>query len=217
MRSTRAYRGSLLSTVASGLVAGVIATIAKGQAESLLQPVAERVWPASPEDKRVPGANPAEHPEKMPPSEIASGAVKAVADDQPDDDTVATAAAGLHWGMGLGSAVAYAILSSRSPSLGRPRRTSWAIPLFGHARVVATSDRSATGAVEDAPRDCGWEAASHVVYGVAPRTRATHRGLRQPPVIAPAVAEPHALNYPLLPARPAMRLMVAARMTAPKR
>ena len=53
----------------------------------------------------------------MPPSEIASGAAKAVADDQPDDDTVATAAAGLQWGMGLGSAVAYAILSSRYPQL----------------------------------------------------------------------------------------------------
>ena len=168
LRFTGSYCGSLLPTLASGLVAGVIATIAKGRAESLLQPVAEKIWPVSSADKRVPGADPAGHPENMPPGEIASRAARTVVDGQPNDDTVTAAAAGLHWGMGVGSAVAYTLLSGRYPrlrvGLGAPAGLflfaathGSSLPLAGLQPVPWKMPRAAVA----------WEAASHVVYGVA--------------------------------------------------
>lgn len=156
-------------TVAAGFVAGILATMAKGQAEAWLQPLGEKVWPPTATDKRVPGADPAGHPENMPPSEIAEKAVEAVDQGKADDaDLVGAVGAKVHWSMGLGFAVAYAVASSRYPRL----RVGLGAPA-GLALYAAThgSTLALTGLQPPPwrmpPASVAWEAGSHVVYGMA--------------------------------------------------
>ena len=51
--------------VAGGVLAGTVGTIAKGKAEGLLQPLAEKVWPPAPGADEVPGADPSDHYEEQ--------------------------------------------------------------------------------------------------------------------------------------------------------
>ena len=168
LRSPRAAPSGLALTLASGVVAGVIATIAKGHAESLLQPIAEKVWPVTPAGKRVPGADPADHPDKMPPGQIAARAVDAVCDAEPADDDVAAVAATLHWGMGLGSAVAYAVVSARYPRLRVGLGAPAGLVLYATTHGSSLPLAGLQPAPWKMPRAAvAWEAASHVVYGIA--------------------------------------------------
>ncbi len=168
-RPSRPSRSGLAGTVSAGLIAGVLATMAKGRAEAWLQPVAERVWPPTDAEKRVPGADPADHPENMPPSEIAERAVTAVDRDEADDaDLVGAVGAQLHWGMGLGFAAAYAVAAGRYPrlrfGLGAPAGLALYAATHGSTLPMAGLQPRPW---KMPPAAVAWEVGSHVVYGMA--------------------------------------------------
>ena len=163
----------------AGLVAGMLATMAKGRAEAWLQPLAEKVWPPTAADKRILGADAAGHPGNMPPNEIAVKAVEVVVQGEADDeDLVAAVGAKLHWSMGLGCAVAYAVASSRYPRL----RVGLGAPA-GLALYAAThgSTLPLTGLQPPPwkmpPAAVAWEIGSHVIYGMALETLLRTHGL----------------------------------------
>ncbi|MET3804631.1 putative membrane protein YagU involved in acid resistance [Nakamurella sp. UYEF19] len=158
---------ALLAVAATGLLAGYAATTAKGTAESVLQPRAEKIWPPTEDDKLVPGADPADHPDRMPPTVIVDRVVRKVTGKKPADDTRDRAAAGVHWGLGLSFAVGYALLRARAPRVGLALGVPAGLALYAstHASTVP-----AMGVQPPPwrmpPAAVGWEAGSHVVYGI---------------------------------------------------
>jgi putative membrane protein len=163
--------------VATGLVAGTAGTFAKMKAEGVLQPQAERIWPPTEADKRKGGADPSDHPENMPPTEIVDRLEEHPATPELSDDAKAQGAAALHWSMGVGSAVAYAVLADRYPKLelgfGVPAGLALYAVTHGSGLPVAGLQpfpwRMPRAAV-------AWEAGSHAVYGLT--VDLTLRGLR---------------------------------------
>ncbi|GAB2915753.1 hypothetical protein GCM10027047_11920 [Rhodococcus aerolatus] len=158
---------AVLLTLARGLVAGVVATAAKSQAEALLQPAAEALLPPDDAAQARPGADPAGHPERMPPAELVDRAVHAATGSHASDDTAEQGSEVLHWGMGIGSAVVYAFLRDRVPALGRGRGAVYGAAVFGatHASVLPAAGLQAP--LHRLPRAAlVWEPASHLVYGL---------------------------------------------------
>lgn len=155
------------AVVGSGLVAGYAAVTVKGIGESVLQPWAEKIWPPTKAEKLLPGADPADHPEKMPPTVIVDRVFEKLTGDQPQDEVVERAAAVVHWGLGLSFALGYAVVRWRAPGVG----TGWGAPA-GLALYAATHG-SLVPALQVQPPPwrmptsaVAWEAGSHVMYGV---------------------------------------------------
>lgn len=159
---------STARTVVFGLLAGASATVTKGKAEGILQPLSERAFPPTGAEKAGLGADAAGHPENMPPSELADRAVHALTGGQLDDEQRTTVSPPLHWVMGVGFGVAYALVSRRAPAV----RAGYG--LAAGAGLFATTHGSALPAagLQHPPWAMptawwGWEAGSHLIYGVA--------------------------------------------------
>ena len=157
-----------MNTLLRGAIAGVVATAVKAQAEAWFQPAAEALLPPSPEALERPGADPAGHRDEMPPSQVVDAASRAVTGSEPDEDTRSTAAESLHWAMGIGAGVAYALLRDRVPAVARGRGALWGLAVFGatHATVLPAAGLQAP--LTALPRAAlVWEPGSHVAYGLA--------------------------------------------------
>ena len=155
------------AVVAGGLLAGTAATIAKGKAEGLLQPLAERVWPPGPADKQVPGADPAGHPDRMPPTEIAQRADAVLTAGASEDDSVDAMPATLHWTMGVGAAVVYSLLAARNPKLRAGFGAPSGLALYALTHASALPAAGLQPYPWQMPRAAvAWEAGSHAIYGL---------------------------------------------------
>lgn len=158
----------LAVTVALGLLAGAAATWAKGKAEGTLQPLGERLRPPTAAQRLIPGANPAEHPELMPPTLVVDRVVELTSGGIPSQATQVRYSRYVHLGMGLGSGVAYALLARRSPAV----RAGLGIP--AGLGLYAGTHGSLLPATGFHPYPWGmppavlvWEGGSHAVYGAA--------------------------------------------------
>jgi putative membrane protein len=149
-----------------GAVAGAAATFAKTKAEGFLQPRAEKLLPPSPAAKAAIGGDGSGHPENMPPSEVADRVQHAITGDELTDEQRLKAAAPLHWGMGVGFAVAYGAAASSVPAVRTGRGTLAGAALFTAAHGIGLPAAHLQHPPSQLPRAWWiWEAGSHVVYG----------------------------------------------------
>ena len=159
---------TVLGTLTRGVVAGVVATAVKSQAEAVLQPAAEKLLPPSDAAKARPGADPAGHPERMPPAELVETAVHAATGSHVSDDTAEQSAELVHWAMGVGSAVLYAAARERVPALGRGRGALFGAVVFGATHATLLPAAGLQAPLHRLPRAAlVWEPVSHLVYGLA--------------------------------------------------
>ncbi len=158
---------SLPLTLLAGTAAAAVATVVKTKAEGVLQPLAEKVLPPAPADRIGLGADPGGHPENMPPSELADRAQHAVTGDELSDEQRQKISGPLHWGMGVGSGVAYALLARRFPAVRAGYGAAFGAVLFA---ATHGSTLPAAGLQEPPtrlPRAWWiWEGGSHLVYAV---------------------------------------------------
>lgn len=153
--------------VGTGLVASAVATIVKTKAEQVLQPLGEKVFPPTGAEKLEIGADPAGHPENMPPSEVADRLQHAVTGRELTDEQRQQVSGPLHWAMGLGGGLAYALIAARFPAARAGFGSGFGLALFGatHASTLPLAG------VQHPPTDLPkawwiWEGGSHVIYGV---------------------------------------------------
>ncbi|MHA3701588.1 DUF1440 domain-containing protein [Jatrophihabitans sp. YIM 134969] len=155
-------------TLLAGAAAAAVGTVVKTKAEGVLQPWAEKLLPPSPADKRGLGADPGGHPENMPPSEVADRVQHTVTGGELSDEQRQQVAGPLHWGMGLGAGVAYAVLARRYPVVRAGHGAAFGAVLFA---ATHGSTLPAAGLQEPPTRLPKawwiWEGGSHVTYGVA--------------------------------------------------
>lgn len=158
---------TFLRSAVLGLAAGAVATVAKTKAEQQLQPLSEKLVPPTPSQKTELGADPAGHPENMPPSEVADRAVHAVTGDELTDEQRQKVAAPIHWATGLGSSVAYAVVSDRFPSLRAGRGLLGGALLFAGTHGSLLPAIGVQHPVKKMPLAWwGWEAGSHLAFGL---------------------------------------------------
>ena len=161
----------------TGLVAGAAGTFAKMKAEGILQPQAEKIWPPTEAEKEQGGADPSDHPENMPPTEIMSAAQDKAPDGAISDDAKDQGAAALHWTMGVGSAVAYALLADRYPKLELGFGTPAGLTLYAATHGSSLPAAGLQPYPWRMPKAAiAWEAGSHAIYGLT--VDLTLRGLR---------------------------------------
>ena len=164
MRSRRSLPVELLTVVA----AAAVATQVKTWAEAALQPLAEKALPPAPTEKTRLGADPGDHPEKMPPAELADRAGQAAGAEPLSDDQRQTSSQVLHWVMGMGSGTLYGLLAHRLPPVRAGRGTLFGAALFGATHGSLLPAVGAQASLFSLPRAWWvWEPGSHVVYGAA--------------------------------------------------
>lgn len=154
-------------TAALGLCAAGVATMAKTKAEAILQPVAEKLAPPAPVERTAIGADVAGHPENMPPSELADRVVHLATGAQLTDEQRRSVSAPLHWAMGLGFGLGYALAGRRF------RQVRAGLGVVAGAALFAGTHGSLLPAagLQHPPWSMPtawwvWEGGSHVVYGV---------------------------------------------------
>lgn len=156
-------RAQVIGLVGTAGVA-VLATQVKTWAEGLLQPAAEKILPPAPVEKVQLGADPAGHPESMPPAELADR----VTGDRLSDEQRTQAASRLHWVMGIGAAAAYALARSRDARVGVGAGAGFGLALFAATHGSTLPALGVQHPVAQQPHAWWvWEGGSHVLYGVA--------------------------------------------------
>ena len=152
---------------ATGLVASAVATMVKTKAEQQLQPLGEKLFPPAPADKLQLGADPAGHPENMPPSELVDRAQHAVTGEPLSDDQRLQTSAPLHWVMGIGGGLAYAVAAAQFPAARRGHGALFGVTLFGATHGSLLPAAGLQAAPTSLPKAWWvWEGGSHLVYAV---------------------------------------------------
>ena len=149
-------------------IGGLVASWAKALSEPRLQAVAERLLPPSPAQKQQVGADPAGHPENMPPAVLINRAVMAVGRRGLTAPQRVRIQQFVHYGFGAGLGVAYDAAASRWPWASRGRGTLAGLAIYAgsHGSVLPV-----LGVQRPpwrlAPAAVAWESTSHVVFGAA--------------------------------------------------
>jgi uncharacterized membrane protein YagU involved in acid resistance len=163
---------------ANGVIVGLVASWVKALSEPRLQAVAERVVPPSPAQKLEVGADPAGHPENMPPAVIVGRAAIALGHRLSDAERVRLQRV-VHYVFGSGLGVVYVVVANRWPAarLGRGSLAGLAIYAGTHGSVLP-----ALGIQPPpwrlAPAAIAWESTSHLVFGAALEAARTALGGR---------------------------------------
>jgi putative membrane protein len=153
---------------AQGIVAGLGAAWIKALTEQRLQPIAERIVPPSPAQKREVGADPTGRPENMPPAFLTNRIAVALGHGELTSSQRVRVQEAIHYGFGAGLGLAYFAGARRWPVVSRGRGA-----LAGLA-IYAGTHGSVLPALEIqrppwrlAPAAVLWESTSHVVFGTA--------------------------------------------------
>jgi uncharacterized membrane protein YagU involved in acid resistance len=152
---------------ANGVIVGLVASWVKAFSEPRLQAVAERVLPPSVDQKLEVGADPAGHPENMPPAVIVGRAATALGHRLSDAERVRLQRV-VHYVFGSGLGMAYVAAANRWPVVRRGRGSLAGLVIYAgtHGSVLP-----ALGVQLPpwrlAPAAVAWESTSHVVFGAA--------------------------------------------------
>ena len=169
-------RPSLWKGAVAGLAGGLVGTWVKSKAEPVLQEVGETLYPPTLAQRARLGADVKNHPERMPPAELAQDVTDAFDVTLSRDQTL-TAQGGIHWAFGTSAGVAYGVLAEVSGAevgLGVPA----AAALFAgtHGSTLPALGLQASPARMPTAWWV-WELGSHLVYGVT--VDLVRRGVRR--------------------------------------
>ena len=150
-----------------GVLAAIVATTVKSKAEGVLQPLAERIFPPSAPEKARRGADPSEHLDQMPPTQLLDRATAAAGANIGDDERTQGAAA-LHWSMGVGAGVVYAVLAQRWPRVRSGAGAPAGLVLYAATHATLLPALGLQAPLQKLPQAALiWEPGSHIAYGVA--------------------------------------------------
>jgi putative membrane protein len=159
-----------------GVFAGLVASWVKAFSEPRLQTVAESIVPPSAAQKQQVGADPAGHPENMPPAVIVGRVAMALGAGPLTSGQRVRAQYVIHYLTGAGLGVAYSRVAKRWPASTRGAGA------FAGLAIYAGTHGSLLPALgiqrppwRLAPAAVAWETTSHVVFGAALET--ARRGL----------------------------------------
>lgn len=174
---SRRKQPSVLSTIAAGTAAGLVASWVKSQDEPLFQKLAERLVPPTPGRKGLPAAD-SQNPMVMPPALVVDEAHKAVTGTPASMQQKSAGMQVLHYGMGTAQAVAYFLAARRWPGATVGFGTTFgAVAFLGtHASTLPLMG------VQTPPKELPtswwlWEGGSHLAFGAtieALRRLSTH-------------------------------------------
>ena len=151
-----------------GIIVGLGAAWIKALTEPRLQVIAERILPPSPAQKEEVGADPAGHPENMPPAFLANRTAVALGHGELTARQRLRVQDAIHYGFGAGLGIAYSAAARRWRVVrgGRGALAGLGIYAGTHASVLP-----ALGIQRPpwrlAPAAVLWESTSHVVFGAA--------------------------------------------------
>jgi uncharacterized membrane protein YagU involved in acid resistance len=156
--------------VATGLLAGWVGVQAKAKAESTLQVWGERLLPPRPGQKDLPGADPAGHGDRMPPSELYRRLVdlRGGDGDALQGDELEAGAVWFHRALAYGYPVVYSLASRPVPLVRAGGGTLGGAALFAAFHGTLLPATGVQARVSDLPRAWWvWEGGSHLVFGIA--------------------------------------------------
>jgi putative membrane protein len=154
--------------IRDGVLVGLLASGVKALSEPRLQGVVEHFLPPSPEQKLDVGADPAGHPENMPPAVIIGRVALALANHRLTAAQRVRGQLVVHYSFGAGLGVAYKLAADRWTTVARARGAMAGLAIYGgtHGSVLP-----ALGIQRPpwrlAPAAVVWEAATHVLFGMA--------------------------------------------------
>lgn len=153
--------------VATGLAASALGTVVKTKAEQVLQPIGEKVFPPADAEKIELGADPAGHPENMPPSEVADRVQHAATGNELTDEQRQKVSGPLHWAMGVGGGLTYAVVAHRCPRARAGFGSLFGVVLFAVTHGSTLPAAGVQHPVTELPKAWWiWEGGSHIVYAV---------------------------------------------------
>ena len=164
MGETRSTSAVLVRAALAGLAAAWV----KAVSEPPLQRLAERLLPPSPASKRQVGADPAGHPENLPPAVVIARLAAALGAPVPAAAKRVAAQRVVHYVFGTGLGVGYAMAARhrRESSAGRGTAAGFAVYAGTHGSLLP-----AAGVQPPpwnlSPAAVGWELASHLLWGAA--------------------------------------------------
>lgn len=156
----------LLKGALAGAVAGLAAAYLKSKAEPPLQEITEGIWPPTPAQKKLVGADPTGHLDNMPPAVMIEAAAEQFADTHLDRKRKLAYQQVVHYALGAVLGAAYGAAAERAPvvtrGLGVPAGAVMyalthgsAVPATGFQRWPWQLPRAAVA----------WESGSHLVFG----------------------------------------------------
>ena len=149
-----------------GAVAGAASSYLKALAEPPLQKLAEGVWPPTPAQKELVGADPIGHQDNMPPAVMVEAAAESLADTELSRKQKLAYQQVIHYTLGTLLGATYGVLAEYHPAvtrgLGVPAGAvmylcthATAVPATGFQRPPWQLPRAAVA----------WESGSHLVFG----------------------------------------------------
>ncbi|MFD3506655.1 DUF1440 domain-containing protein [Nocardia sp. NPDC058666] len=157
---------SLLRPAIQGAVVSLLASAVKAKSEPPLQHFFEDLFPPTPAQKELVGADPAGHPDNMPPAVIAEKFAETALGTTLDKHQKLEAQQVIHYTFGMALGAAYGIATARHPALTKGLGIPAGLTLYActHASTLPLLGiqkpfwRLPLSAV------C-WEATSHVIFG----------------------------------------------------
>jgi putative membrane protein len=157
---------NLLKGAIAGALAGLAAALLKSLAEPPLQKLTEEIWPPTPAQKRMVGADPTGHLENMPPAVMLEAAAETFADRHLSRSEKLRGQQVVHFVMGAGLGAVYGALAEVWPAetrgLGVPAGAVMYALTHGSG-VPATGVQAWPWQLP--PAAVAWESGSHLVYG----------------------------------------------------
>ena len=163
---TRTLQPDLLKGALAGAIAGLAAAWLKAQAEPPLQRLTEGVWPPTPAQKELVGADPIGHQDNMPPAVMVESAAENMADTTLSKEQKLAYQQVIHYTLGAVLGAVYGALAEHergvTRGLGVPAGAvmylcthATAVPATGFQRWPWQLPRAAVA----------WESGSHLVFG----------------------------------------------------
>lgn len=151
----------------AGLVAGLIGSWVKSKVEPPMQKVGEKLFPPTPAQKNLRGADTTGHPLNMPPAILVKEVAEKISGHQPDDEATEAAMMEIHYMFGTALGIGYGIVAEELPdvTVGAGVPIGAAMWAGTHGSVVP-----ALG-LQEPPDEMPaawyvWEFGSHLVYGL---------------------------------------------------
>jgi uncharacterized membrane protein YagU involved in acid resistance len=157
----------LATAMLVGAVASIPASKIKAAAESPLQRAAEAIWPPTPQDKRLVGADPTGHLENMPPAVLTARVASRLGYEPLAVSRLLRIQNVVHYSFGALSGLAYGALAAACPAatVGSGTVAGAAIYAAGHGTALPLLH------VQKPPwrlprAAFAWEFASHLLFGL---------------------------------------------------